>query len=134
MDAAHKSNRKYPSYTLVELETFVAAGKGNNMMIAEIAARKTGTSVAMVVPQIVGASLIRLQNARRHYASAQGACVHWDMESSGDHPCCYELDDAGRELSAARKAAKSAAFEADPEATRECGDEGPFGCDGRRAD
>lgn len=49
--------------------------------------------------------LIRLQNARRNYEAAQGACVHWDMESNcGDHECCRELDDAGRELSAARKA------------------------------
>lgn len=49
--------------------------------------------------------LIRLQNARRNYEAAQGACVHWDCESGGgDHACCYELDDAGRELSAARKA------------------------------
>lgn len=49
--------------------------------------------------------LIRLQAARRNYEAAQGACVHWDMESDGcDHECCRELDDAGRELSAARKA------------------------------
>lgn len=48
--------------------------------------------------------LIRLQAARRNYEAAQGACVHWDGESSGDYECCRELDDAGRELSAARKA------------------------------
>ena len=53
--------------------------------------------------------LIRLQNARRNYEAAQGACVHWDMESNcGDHECCRELDDAGRELSAARKAYRQA--------------------------
>lgn len=49
--------------------------------------------------------LIRLQNARRNYEAAQGACVHWDMEeNTGDHGCCRELDEAQRELSAARKA------------------------------
>jgi len=49
--------------------------------------------------------LIRLQAARRNYEAAQGACVHWDMESDGcDHGCCREMDDAGKELSLARKA------------------------------
>jgi len=49
--------------------------------------------------------LIRLQTARRNYDAAQGACVHWDMDgSTGDHRCCYELDDAQRELSEAKKA------------------------------
>lgn len=43
MDAASKSTRKYPSYTLAELESFVAAGRGNDVMIAEIAARKAGS-------------------------------------------------------------------------------------------
>lgn len=54
MDAAHKSNRKYPSYTLAQLEAFVAEGKGNDVMIAEIAARKAGANAALVVPQIEG--------------------------------------------------------------------------------
>lgn len=49
--------------------------------------------------------LIRLQNARRNYDAALGACVHWDMEgNSGDHGCCHELYDAQRALSAAKKA------------------------------
>lgn len=54
MDAAHKSARKYPSYTLAQLEAFVAQGNGNPVMVAEIAARKAGTSNVLVVPQIEG--------------------------------------------------------------------------------
>lgn len=53
MDAGHKSNRKYPAYTTAELEAAVAAGNGNPVMVAEIAARKAGTSNVLVVPQIV---------------------------------------------------------------------------------
>lgn len=54
MDAAHKSNRKYPSYTLAQLETIVAEGRGNDVMIKEIADRKAGVSTVFVVPQIEG--------------------------------------------------------------------------------
>ena len=54
MDAAHKSNRKYPSYTLDQLEAFVVEGRGNDVMIKEIADRKAGVSKALVVPQIEG--------------------------------------------------------------------------------
>jgi hypothetical protein len=54
MDAAHKSARKYPGYTLTELEAFVAEGKGNAIMEQEIADRKANRSVAFVVPQIDG--------------------------------------------------------------------------------
>lgn len=53
MDAA-RSNRKYPSYTLAQLETSVAAGRGNPVMVQEIADRKAGRSAALVVPQIEG--------------------------------------------------------------------------------
>lgn len=54
MDAAYKSNRKYPSYTLAELEAFVAEGRGNDVMVKEIADRKAGISTTFVVPQIEG--------------------------------------------------------------------------------
>lgn len=54
MDAAYKSNRKYPSYTLAQLETFVAEGRGNDVMVQEISDRKAGTSAVLVVPQIEG--------------------------------------------------------------------------------
>jgi hypothetical protein len=54
MDAAPRSNRNYPSYTLADLEGFVAAGRGNDVMVQEIAARKAGISHAVVVPQIQG--------------------------------------------------------------------------------
>lgn len=54
MDSAHKSTRKYPSYTLAQLETFVAEGRGNPVMVKEIADRKAGTSNILVVPQIEG--------------------------------------------------------------------------------
>ena len=53
MDAA-KSNRKYPSYTLAQLEAFVAEGRGNDVMVQEITARKAGLSTALVAPQIEG--------------------------------------------------------------------------------
>lgn len=56
MDACHKSNRKFPSYTLVELESFVAAGLNDDALkqeiVQEIADRKAGTSKPFVVPQI----------------------------------------------------------------------------------
>lgn len=46
------SKRKYPSYTTSQLEEAVAAGRGNDVMIKEIADRKAGVSVGLVVPQI----------------------------------------------------------------------------------
>lgn len=46
------SARKYPSHTLVELEKFVAEGRGNPVMLQEIANRKAGTSKVLVTPQI----------------------------------------------------------------------------------
>lgn len=48
---ANNSTRKYPSYTLAELEAFVAKGKGNDVMLKEIADRKSGASKHLVVPQ-----------------------------------------------------------------------------------
>lgn len=53
MDAA-RSNRKYPSYTLAQLETFVAEGRGNPVMVQEIADRKAGRSTPLVTPQLKG--------------------------------------------------------------------------------
>ena len=44
--------RKYPAYTLADLEKFVAEGRGNPAMVEEIAARKSGASPVRVVPQI----------------------------------------------------------------------------------
>ncbi len=56
--------------------------------------------------------LIRLQEARNRYGAAEAACVHWNYEcgteSEGGHGCCHELDDAQRELRAARIAARIA--------------------------
>jgi hypothetical protein len=54
MDAGHKSQRKYPAYTLAQLEAFVAEGRGNDVMVKEIADRKAGASKTLVVPQIEG--------------------------------------------------------------------------------
>ena len=54
MDASRKSNRKYPSHTLAELEAFVAEGRGNPVMMQEIADRKAGISKPFVTPQIEG--------------------------------------------------------------------------------
>lgn len=54
MDAAYKSNRKYPSYTLSQLESAVAEGRGNPIMEAEIFTRKSGASVVFSTPQIEG--------------------------------------------------------------------------------
>lgn len=44
-------NRKYPSYTLADLEKFVAEGRGNPVMVQEIADRKSGVSKHAVTPQ-----------------------------------------------------------------------------------
>jgi hypothetical protein len=46
--------RKYPSYTLADLEKFVAEGKGNAAMVQEIADRKSGASKTRETPQILG--------------------------------------------------------------------------------
>lgn len=54
MDGGHKSARKYPSYTLEQLEAFVAEGGSNPVMVQEIADCKAGTSKILVVPQIEG--------------------------------------------------------------------------------
>lgn len=46
----------------------------------------------------------RLQNAQARYAAAQEQCPHWDYENGPEcgFGCCHELDDAQRELRAAR--------------------------------
>lgn len=44
--------RKYPSYTLAELEKFITEGRGNDSMIEEVVRRKEGTSKAFVTPQV----------------------------------------------------------------------------------
>ncbi len=46
--------RKYPSYTLADLEKAVAEGRGNPVMIQEIADRKSGASKVRETPQILG--------------------------------------------------------------------------------
>lgn len=46
--------RKYPSYTLEQLEQAVAEGNGTPMMIEEIANRKDGSSTVKITPQILG--------------------------------------------------------------------------------
>lgn len=51
MDSA-RSTRPFPSYTLAQLETAVAAGQGTPVMVQEIADRKAGKSVTLVTPQI----------------------------------------------------------------------------------
>lgn len=51
MDSAIKTSRMFPAYTLAELEVFVAAGRGSDAMLAEIAARKANASKPFVVPQ-----------------------------------------------------------------------------------
>ena len=53
MDGA-KSKMKYPGYTLAQLEQAVAEGRGNDVMLKEIADRKAGISKPLVVPQIEG--------------------------------------------------------------------------------
>lgn len=52
MDGAAKSNRKFPAYTLAELKAKVAVGTASQEIKDEIAARESGKSVALVVPQI----------------------------------------------------------------------------------
>ena len=54
MDGA-VSTRKYPAYTTAQLEAAVAAGNGNEIMVREIADRKSGVSVVHSVPQILPA-------------------------------------------------------------------------------
>jgi hypothetical protein len=51
---SNNTTRKYPSYTLAQLEQFVADGSGNPVMLQEIADRKSGLSMVRVVPQILG--------------------------------------------------------------------------------
>jgi hypothetical protein len=46
--------RKYPSYTLADLEKAVVEGRGNPVMVQEIADRKSGASQHKVTPQILG--------------------------------------------------------------------------------
>ncbi len=50
--------RNYPSYTTAQLEAYVAAGRGNETMIQEIANRKAGASVVRVTPQIMGGKVV----------------------------------------------------------------------------
>lgn len=52
------SPRKFPAYTTAQLESAVAAGRGTEAMIQEIADRKAGKSVAKVIPQLVPAKAL----------------------------------------------------------------------------
>ena len=54
---ANNTTRKYPSYTLAQLEQAVAEGNGNPVMLKEIEDRKAGRSVVRVVPQITGGTI-----------------------------------------------------------------------------
>ncbi len=54
MDGAIRTNRKYPGYTLAQLEAVVAEGLGTDLMVQEIAARKAGASKTFETPQIIG--------------------------------------------------------------------------------
>ena len=56
MDASSSNNRtrKFPAYTLAQLEAFVAAGTGSDAIVAEIEARKSGASTVCKTPQIMG--------------------------------------------------------------------------------
>lgn len=45
MDSAITGTRKYPAYTTKELEDFIASGKGNPVMVQEVADRKSGESL-----------------------------------------------------------------------------------------
>jgi hypothetical protein len=49
-----KDFKAYPSYTLAQLEEFVAKGEGNDKMKQEIEDRKRGGSEQKVTPQIEG--------------------------------------------------------------------------------
>jgi hypothetical protein len=53
MDAAN-NKRKFPGYTLAQLEAAVTEGRGTSAMLQEIADRKAGASVAATVPQLLG--------------------------------------------------------------------------------
>lgn len=53
-ESTAQSARKYPSYTLAQLEAIIAEGRGNPVMVQEVAARKAGSSIALAVPQILG--------------------------------------------------------------------------------
>lgn len=61
------------------------------------------------MPETAHTPLIRFQAAREHFEAALECCPHWDYENGGEagHGCCHELEDARRELSAARKAVRS---------------------------
>ena len=58
MDAGHKSNRRFPSYTTAELEAILSSAKVvvtpqyRRQIEAEVAARKAGKSKPFSVPQI----------------------------------------------------------------------------------
>jgi hypothetical protein len=54
MDAAPRTTRAFPGYTLAELEGVIASGSTDARIIAEIAARKSGASTTYTVPQIKG--------------------------------------------------------------------------------
>lgn len=54
MDYVSSQTRKYPAYTLAQLEGFVAEGKGTPVMVQEIADRKSGKSIHRPTPQVNG--------------------------------------------------------------------------------
>lgn len=60
MDASSSNNRtrKFPSYTLAQLEAWVAEGRGSDLIVAEIEARKSGASKVLVTPQIMGGKIV----------------------------------------------------------------------------
>lgn len=57
-EPAKDAARKWPSYTLAELEATVKAGKGSREMEEEIQNRKTGASQIRVTPQIEGGKVM----------------------------------------------------------------------------
>lgn len=61
MDAAHKSNRRFPGHTDAELEASIGRATDpikREAMETELAARKAGTSRHFATPQIQGGAPI----------------------------------------------------------------------------
>lgn len=58
MEMSNNKPRKYPSYSLAELEIFIANGEGTPVMIQEIADRKSGASQHKVTPQLIGGRVV----------------------------------------------------------------------------
>lgn len=96
MDGANNT-RKYPGFTLAQLEVAVSEGRGTPAMLEEIEARRNGSSVPFVVPQIAPVvvkpevSAVQIERLRQDWIRMAGENLYVEYIKGTFYAECSEL-------------------------------------------